>query len=259
MPLLPFGLLDRWRAPPPAPGRVDWLGAGAYAHRGLHGPGVPENSPAAFAEAIARGMGIECDVQRSLDGQAMVFHDAELDRLTAQSGPLAQRSAAELGAIVLAGGTDTIPSLRQLLDQVAGQVPLLIEIKSPRESRNRVGATCLAVRRVLEGYLGHHAIMSFDPRVVRWFADHSPLTVRGLVVTEQDDTALPGRIRRRLSLWHARPDFLAYDIRDLPSRFAAAQRARGLPLLTWTVRSAELRQRAAAHADAPIAEGAGVL
>lgn len=259
MPLLPFGLLDRWRAPPPAPGRVDWLGAGAYAHRGLHGPGVPENSPAAFAGAIARGMGIECDVQRSLDGQAMVFHDAELDRLTAQSGPLAQRSAAELGVIVLAGGTDTIPSLRQLLDQVAGQVPLLIEIKSPRESRNRVGATCLAVRRVLEGYLGHHAIMSFDPRVVRWFADHSPLTVRGLVVTEQDDTALPGRIRRRLSLWHARPDFLAYDIRDLPSRFAAAQRARGLPLLTWTVRSAELRQRAAAHADAPIAEGAGVL
>jgi glycerophosphoryl diester phosphodiesterase len=219
---------------------------------------VPENSPSAFAAAIARGMGIECDIQRSGDGQAMVFHDRELDRLTGESGPVAQRTAAELGRIEIVGSTDTIPSLRETLTQIGGRVPLLIEIKSSRNSGRKVGATCLAVRRVLEGYRGPHAIMSFDPRVVRWFARHSPLTLRGLVVTEEDDKALPGMIRRRLSLWHARPDFLAYDIRDLPSRFAAAQRKRGLPVLTWTVRSAEHVERAAVHADAPIAEGAGV-
>jgi glycerophosphoryl diester phosphodiesterase len=259
MPSLPFALLDRWRAPAPDPARVDWLARWNYAHRGLHGPGVPENSPSAFAGAIERGMGIECDVQRSGDGQAIVFHDRELDRLTAQSGPVARRSAAELGAIKLVGSTDTIPTLRELLDQIAGRVPLLIEIKSQRNSARLVGATCLAVRRVLEGYSGAHAVMSFDPRVVRWFARHSPLTLRGLVVTEENDKALPGMIRRRLSLWHARPDFLAYDIRDLPSRFAAAQRGRGLPVLTWTVRSAEHIERAAEHADAPIAESAGVL
>ena len=85
------------------------------------------------------------------------------------------------------------------------------------------------------------------------------MTVRGLVVTEDGAKTLAGMVKRRLSLWHARPDFLAYDIRDLPSRFAAAQRKRGLPLLTWTVRSAELRERAALYADAPIAEGAGVV
>ena len=99
---------------------------------------------------------------------------------------------------------------------------------------------------------------SFDPRAVRWFARHAPLVVRGLVVTEEDDKTLAGRIRRHLSLWHARPEFLAYDIRDLPSRFAAAQRKRGLPLLTWTVRTPELAERASLYADAPIAEGAGV-
>ncbi len=258
MPSLPFALIDRWRAPAPRPDRVGWLGEWTYAHRGLHGAGVPENSPAAFAGAIARGMGIECDIRRSLDGQAMVFHDATLERLTGEAGPVRQRSAEELHKIVLAGGTDTIPTLRQVLDQIAGQVPVLIEIKSERGSSGRVSALCLAVRRVLEGYLGLHAIMSFDPRVVRWFADHSPLTVRGLIVTEEDDKALPGMIRRRLSLWHARPDFLAYDIRNLPSRFAAAQRKRGLPVTTWTVKSAEHRERASAHADAPIAEGAGV-
>jgi glycerophosphoryl diester phosphodiesterase len=254
-----FAALDRWRSPAPNPARVEWLGQWRYAHRGLHMAGVPENSPAAFAAAIARGMGIECDIQRSADGQAMVFHDDELDRLTAETGPVAQHNADVLGKIVLSGGSDSIPTLRQVLDKVAGQVPILIEIKSEAGSGRRVAAACLAVRRVLEGYRGAHAVMSFDPRVVRWFATHSPLTLRGLVVTEEDDKALPGMIRRRLGLWHAQPDFLAYDVRDLPSRFAEAQRKRGLPLLTWTVKSPELAERAAQLADAPIAEGAGVL
>lgn len=258
MPSLLFALLDRWRSPAPRPDKVSWLASADYAHRGLHESGVPENSPAAFSAAIARGMGIECDVQRSRDGQAMVFHDSALERLTGQTGLIGERSAEELGTIVLSGGTDTIPTLRQVLDLIAGRAPLLIEIKSSRKHHARTAALCLAVRRVLEGYTGPHAIMSFDPRVVRWFADRSPLTVRGLVVTEENDKALPGMIRRRLSLWHARPDFLAYDVRDLPSRFAAGQRRRGLPLLTWTVRSPELRERAEDYADAPIAEGTGV-
>ena len=64
--------LDRFFAPPPAPGRVGWLSEWTYAHRGLHGNGVPENSLAAYAGAVERGMGIECDIQRSRDGQAML-------------------------------------------------------------------------------------------------------------------------------------------------------------------------------------------
>lgn len=248
--------LDRWRAPAPSPAKVAWLKGAAFAHRGLHGTGAPENSPTAFARAIERGLGIECDIQRSGDGQAMVFHDWELDRLTAETGPVAQRTAAQLGAIRLSGSEDCIPGLRQTLDQIGGRVPVLIEIKSRKGSR--IHALCLAVRRVLEGYRGAHAVMSFDPRVSRWFAIHSPLTVRGLVITEGDDKALAGRIRRHLSLWHARPDFLAYDVRDLPSRFAASQRRRGIPVASWTVRSAEHRERVADHADAPIAEGAGI-
>jgi len=248
--------LDRWLAPAPAAQRVSWLRGAIFAHRGLHGPGAPENSPSAFAAAMARGMGIECDVQKSGDGQAIVFHDWELNRLTGESGPVSERSSQQLGRMVLSGGTDTIPSLRQVLDQVAGQVPLLIEVKSRRDGRP--GPLCLAVRRALEGYRGPHAVMSFDPRIARWFAVHSPLTIRGLVVTEEDDKALPGRLRRHFALWHARPDFLAYDLRDLPGRFPAAQRRRGLPVVTWTVRTPEDREHALDHADAPTVEGAGV-
>ena len=240
----------------PDPARTGWLKGVTYAHRGLHGPGRAENSLAAFAAAIEAGLGIECDVQRTGDGRAAVFHDWDLDRLTDERGPLLRRPLAEIEAVALAGSSDRIPSLERLLSQVAGRVPLLIEIKSKRE--RRVTPLCLAVRRALDGYQGHHAVMSFDPRVSRWFATHSPRTVRGLVVTEENERGLLGRWRRHAALWHARPHFLAYDVRDLPSRFAAAQRRRGLPVLTWTVRSEELRTRAALHADAPIAEGEGL-
>lgn len=253
---MPSDRSDRRTAPAPDPARVSWLGEWSYAHRGLHAPGVPENSLSAFAAAIERGMGIECDIQRSADGRAMVFHDWELERLTDAGGPVAALDAAALEQIALKGSEDRIPSLRDVLALVAGRVPILIEIKSRRGYD--VAVSCAAVRDDLEGYAGLHAVMSFDPRAGQWFARNSPQTVRGLVVTEENHRGGFGDLRRRVSTWIARADFLAYDIRDLPSAFAAAQRARGLPLLTWTVRSPELRERAALHADAPIAEGAGV-
>ena len=252
----PLAPVDRWLAPPSDAARVGWLGKATYAHRGLHGEGRVENSPSAFAAAIARGLGIECDVQRSRDGTAMVFHDWELDRLTAERGPVKARDAAELGRIALGGTGDTIPTLSELLTLVGGRVPLLIEIKSKREVR--FVPLCFAVRRALEGYRGPVAVMSFDPRAVRWFARHAPHIVRGLVVTEEGGRTLSGDVRRHLSLWQARAEFLAYDVRDLPSRFASAQRRRGLPLLSWTVRSPDLAARARACGAAPIAEGAGI-
>lgn len=258
MRLSPFAPIDALLAPAPAPQRVSWIHGARFAHRGLHGAGCPENSLAAYAAAIERGMGIECDVQKSSDDHAMVIHDFTLERLTAETGAVNTRSAAQLGAIALSGGEgQTIPSMRQLLDLIGGRVPLLIEVKTKAD--RPVAAICLAVRRALEGYRGPHAVMSFDPRVGRWFAHHSPLTVRGLVVTEENDKALIGMIRRRLWLWLSRPDFLAYDVRDLPSRFARGQRRRGLPLCTWTVKNADLLERAALHADAPIVEGAGAV
>jgi glycerophosphoryl diester phosphodiesterase len=222
----------------------------------LHGADRVENSLGAFAAAADAGLGIECDVQRSAEGRAIVFHDWELDRLTADSGPVAARTVAEVTRIELRGMGEAIPTLRDLLELVAGRTPLLIELKSRRE--HPVSPLCRAVLRDLEGYRGPHAVMSFDPRVGHWFAGHSPATVRGLVVSEANARTFGASIKRRLALWRARPDFLAYDVRDLPSRFAAAQRARGLPVLAWTVGTSALRQRAMAHADGWIAEGEGL-
>lgn len=250
MRLSPSARLDALLAPAPAPKRVAFLSGRPFAHRGLHGPAVPENSPAAFAAAIAIGHGIECDVQASRDVEAIVFHDYDLDRLTGETGAVADRPASALTAIPLANG-DRIPRLADLLALVAGRVPLLIEIKA---KDRRVVPLCLAVRRALEGYRGPVAVMSFNPEVARWFATHAKRVVRGLVVTEADERGLKGRAKRHLALWRAKPDFLAYDVRDLPSGFAASNRSRGLPVLTWTVRGSEAEGIAAAHADEMIYE-----
>lgn len=255
MPLSLSGLLDGWLAPPPDPRRTGWLGEQPYAHRGLHdgiwdGP-VLENGLPAFAAAIAAGHGIECDVQRSIDNRAVVFHDFTLSRLTLAQGRVDSRTAAELTQVRLLGQNGAIAELGAVLGVVRGRAPILIEIKTEND---RVAPLCLAVRRALEGYGGKAAIMSFDPAVAAWFRRHAPHIVRGLVVTEENTRGWRGSIRRHRNLWQAKPDFLAYDIRDLPSRFAAAQRARGLPVLTWTVRTDAQHAIAAEHADAPIYE-----
>jgi glycerophosphoryl diester phosphodiesterase len=251
-----FALFDRWLVPAPQPGRCDWLTRHIYAHRGRHGAGVVENSPGAFAAAIATGLGIECDVQRSRDGQAIVFHDETLARLTEQSGALVDQTAAALAQIRLTGTTETIPLLVAVLAQIGGRVPLLIEIKIVHAGR--VAPLCLAVRRALEGYGGPVAVMGFDPGVSAWFARYAPHVVRGLVMTEAGWRTLGAKTRRHLALWRARPDFLAYDIDDLAGSFAQGQRRRGIPVLTWTVNDAPRAARAAARADAPIAEGQGL-
>lgn len=250
-----FGLADRVFVPAPPANRFAFLRGGAFAHRGLHGGDIVENSRAAFAAAIAGGFGIELDVQASRDHVPFVFHDRTLDRLTSATGPIGARRSTELGAIPLKGTSETIPSLAEVLALIAGRAPVLIEIKT---GRRPIGKLCRAVRSALEGYAGPVAVMSFNPQVSRWFSIHAPALARGLVVTEEGPTALPDKTRaavvRRFGFWRARPHFLAYDVRDLPARFASAQRARGLPVLTWTVRTPGSRAIATAHADAPIFE-----
>lgn len=239
----------------PAFAGQDWLRDWTYAHRGLHDARTCENSPAAFDAAIAAGLGIECDVQLSGDGEAMVFHDWTLDRITGERGPLRGRTARDLAQIALRSG-GTIPRLDDVLRQVRGRVPLLIEVKSKADMAWEPLAR--AVVAALRDYRGAAAVMSFDPRVIRWLSRHLPNRPRGLVTGRGEGHRLAFAVERAVAIAHARPTFLACDIRDLPDPLLARHRAHGTPLLTWTVRTPVLMARALRHADAPIAEGAGL-
>ena len=248
--------LDRFLAPPPNPDRVGWLREWTYAHRGLHGEGVPENLLAAFAGAVERGMGVECDIQRSRDDAAMLVHDWELERLTGVTGPTASYSADELAQIAFLDSEHKLARLDDLLALVGGRAPILIEIKSRR--RYDVEESCVAVRDALRGYDGRHAVMSFDPRVSRWFRRHSPQTVQGLVMREDDIGMTQKAWQRHMALWVARPEFIAYHVAALPNPMVSSLRDAGMPVLTWTVNSPELLAHARRYADAPVAEGPGV-
>ena len=246
--------LEALIAPPAAADRVAFLRRAPFAHRGLHGPYAPENSRAAVDAAIAIGHGVEIDVRLSRDGEAFVFHDATLERMTAASGEVEQRSASELSTIRLRDSHETIPRLADLLARVRGRVPVLIEIKPPMA---HVEALSLAVRRALEGYRGGAGVMSFDTDAISWFKANAPRVLRGLVVSDSESDARFPRIARLRALRKTGAQFAAFDVRDLPSASATRWRRNGRLILAWTVRDAMAEDIARAHADQLIYERVG--
>jgi glycerophosphoryl diester phosphodiesterase len=217
------------------------------AHRALHdrAAGRPENSRAAVRAAVEAGYGIEIDLQLSADGQAMVFHDETLDRLTDQQGPLAARSAAELARIHLRDAEDGIPTLAEVLALVAGRVPLLIEIKDQTltmaETDGRLEAATAAA---LAGYAGPVAVMSFNPHSVARMADLAPAIPRGLTTSAYDPedwAPVPpetcARLREIPDYDRTGASFLSHEAADLARPRVAELQAKGAAILCWTIRS----------------------
>lgn len=233
------------------------------AHRGLHDAsrGIIENSASSVAAAMGKGYAVEVDLQCAADRVPVVFHDETLDRLTPESGPVAARTAAALSAISLQGSSDRILSLPALLNLVNGHVPLLIEVKSTWTHEGSYEAN---IALLLASYPGPVAVMSFDPYCVAAFKEIAPALPRGLISERFSDRdhwpnlTLWRRfaMRNLLTAAIARPHFIAYDIKALPALAPfIAQTLFGLPLLTWTVRTEEERERALRYADAMIFEG----
>jgi glycerophosphoryl diester phosphodiesterase len=233
------------------------------AHRGLHdaAKGIIENSASAVAAAMGKGYAIEVDLQCAANAVPVVFHDDTLDRLTAETGPVSALSAEALCAIPLRGTRDRILSLPALLDIVGGRVPLILEVKSTWTREGKYEAN---IALLLASYPGPVAVMSFDPYSVAAFKEIEPSLPRGLISERFADRrywrnlTLAERfaMRNLLTSVIARPNFIAYDIKALPALAPLiAQHLFGLPLLTWTVRSKEERERALRYADAMIFEG----
>ncbi len=235
-------------ASPPRPALPPAFLAAPIAHRALHDAGSarPENSAAAVRAAVAAGYGIEIDLQLSADGQAMVFHDDTLERLTGADGPVAARPAAALQALPLkGGGGEGMPTLPQVLDLVAGRVALLIEMKDQGTRAGLEEATAAALR----GYAGPVAVMSFNPGMVAAMARLAPKVPRGLTTCAfgPDDFPNPDGDPAREALRHrlaAIADFgatgsafISHDRRDLDRPRVADLKAQGVPVLCWTVRS----------------------
>lgn len=236
------------------------------AHRGLHdrARGVIENSRAAARAAVAGGFGIECDIQASADGEALVFHDDVLERLTGRAGAVRERAAADLAAIPLAGaaGGETIPTLAEFLDLVAGRVPLLIEVKDQSHALGpEVGPLERRIAALLEGYEGPVALMSFNPHSVAALAEAAPEVPRGLTSCAFDaaewhiDAARRAHLAALADFDPLGCGFVSHDRSDLANPAVVALKDRGVPILTWTIRSAAAEAVARRIADNVTFEG----
>jgi glycerophosphoryl diester phosphodiesterase len=241
----------------------DWLTARPVAHRGLHDRtrGVIENMPGAAQAAVDGNFAIECDIQLSADGEAMVHHDDGLGRLTDGTGALLGLTAAQLQAVKFKDTSERMMTLGDLCALVQGRVPLVIEVKSHFDGDRKLVAR---MSQVLAAYRGPAVGMSFDPDQVLALRELMPQLPRGIIAERRYDAAdwpqaSPAQRRGMLHLRHAfhtRPHFVAYWVDELPAAAPwIARHVFGLPLLTWTVRTPEQRQRAARYADQMIFEG----
>lgn len=233
------------------------------AHRGLHeaARGIIENTRSAFAAALAGGYGMECDLQPSRDGEAMVFHDYTLDRLTTSTGAVKAHSTEQLRQVSFKNCGDRIQSLAELLMQVEGRQALVVEVKSAFDGDTSITRRIAAVVR---DYRGPLVLKSFDPAMIvalRAAGVTQPLGIVAMSAYEYPDYApLSAEQKHALAnLLHfgeSRPDFLSWNHKDLPVAAPYLCRSQlGLPVMSWTIRSQEEANRARPHIDQIVFEG----
>ena len=215
------------------------LFAPAIAHRGLWSPdGPPENSLGAFQAACAAGYGIELDVQLSADGEAMVFHDEDLERMTGVKGRLSDRTTTELAELRLKGTDERIPTLLETLALIGHRAMVHVELKTPY---GQVGPLEQRTHQVLIDHNGPACVIGFNPYSHAWFAERFPGVLRGLDSYSYKRAPHMTEAQRRsfARLEHvaiARPHFLALGLDMLPSERVTGLRVEGLPVVAWTVR-----------------------
>ncbi len=235
------------------------------AHRALHDvrSGRAENSLSSIEAAIAAGYGIEIDLQLTSDGQAAVFHDYDLGRLTEASGAVRLRTMAELQQIPLRGGAgDHIPSLSEVLACVDGRVPVLVEIKDMDGAMGKnVGPLEQAAAVALTAYNGPVAVMSFNPNSTGEMARLAPNLPRGLVTDpfEPDDWPIPATVcadlREIPDFERTGSSFVSHMVQDLHRPRLRDLKDQGVPILCWTVRTPEIEAAARQIADNVTFEG----
>lgn len=212
-----------------------------FAHRGLHGGGLAENSMSAFRAAVDAGFGIELDIRLSRDGVLVVFHDDDLKRVCGDERLVKDVDASELQKLSLSGTADGVPTFAEVLELVDGKVPLLVEIKELSGN-----AVALAAAEMLRGYKGDFIVESFNPLSLRAFKRQLsgvPAGILSMRFPKEKTFALRFRnflLGALLTNVICRPNFIAYHNEDgkaLPVKLLGG--VFGAVRFAWTVKSEE--------------------
>ncbi len=231
-----------------------------YAHRGLYGEGVPENSIEAFYRAKKHGYGVELDVHLLKDGSLAVIHDSSLLRTTGMNGFVEDLTSEDLTQYKLEGTEQTIPLFSDVLKLFEDGVPVIVELKCYKDNYAEL---CRKTCELLETYKGAYCIESFDPRCIYWLRKNRPEIIRGQL-TENYFRSTSAKIpwilkfllKNQMMNFLVLPDFVAYRFSDRKnfSNFLT-EKVWGAQSVTWTLISQEQYEVAVEERRIPIFEG----
>lgn len=218
-----------------------WFLSKPIAHRGLHhGTKTPENSLAAFEAACLAGYPIELDCHyHASSGEIIVFHDDDLTRMVGDNRKLKEVALDELLQLKLYDTDQGIPTLAAVLELVNGRVPILIETKLTESD----GKFEVALMDKMQSYHGDWAIQSFHHLSLYWFERHHPEVVKGMLAGSMEGAQIPSwkrlGVKALAMLPLIRPQFVAYEASELIrlKKGLPWQRALGVPVIAWTLRS----------------------
>lgn len=227
---------------------TDFLKNSLIAHRGLHNNLFPENSIAAFNNAVSYNFGIELDISVLKDGTIICFHDNNLKRMTGLNQNLNNLSYDDIKDLKLNNTNETIPKFSDVLTLIDGRVPLLIEVKAHKGYKKSIKK----IGELINNYSGDVAVFSFSPVVVKWFKKHYPNLIRGQITSYfNHNKKMPKLLKlfmKRMSFnKFTKPDFISYDNTNLPNKYADKALNKGIVVISYTARSNDEFKRIKSH------------
>jgi len=215
----------------------EWMYKVPIAHRGYFDVLAPENSLKSFQQAIDRGFAIELDVQILKDDTLIVFHDEQLKRMTGVEGSILDCSYDDIKELRLLNTDEKIPTFKEVLECVNGQVPLMVEFKN-ESSKTKLEALGY---ELLKSYTGEYVMQSFNPLSVNWFRKHAPHVIRGQLASRYENKKMSfitkWAFRNVLTNVLTKPDYVIYSIKALDTYIIHKLKRRGMPLFSYTAKS----------------------
>ncbi len=225
-----------------------WLAKQKIAHRGLHDETSPENTLSAFEKAIKGGYAIETDLHMTADGMVVVFHDENMKRLTGLDADIREVPYSQIKDLTILNSEEKIPLFKDFLNFIKGRQPLLIEIKDHKN----IGVMEQKVADILKDYKGEFALQSFNPFIVKWFADNTPQYIRGQLSSCFKDADLAWwkkfMLKNLFFIKSNKSQFVSYDAEDI-ARPQILRVKKRMPIIAWTVRSEQEAKKVSRYCD----------
>lgn len=220
-----------------------------YGHRG-DSAHAPENSLSAFArvrEISGRHeqvrIGVELDVQLTTDGETVVFHDYDLQRMAGRQSRICDTGYGELAGIDIGSRFDArfaaerIPRLADVFDLLGDSVEYDIELK--HETHGETGLEAAVARAIEQRGLAHRCLVSsFNPYALRAFRRHAPQIPIALIYANDPD--VPRSLRRGAGRYLVAVDVLKPRWQQARAALRPLRLGRRRPVLPWTVNDPEL-------------------